>query len=140
MCSSLSRSCKTKKIKNSLKVGQSFIQIFLKNLIEHFRIETPNILRVVPKINLSDSLIYNGSHASCLIDLLSLETNMSDSDSYKIRHSFDRSKKGSLRDEFIKCYMYMLTQENDSYLYYDLTEAMILQIIRTFPDYGSTKT
>lgn len=121
-------------------MARALSKIFVKNLIEHFRIETPNILRVVPKINLSDSLIYNGSHASCLIDFLSLETNMSDSDSYKIRHSFDRSKKGSQRDEFIKCYMYMLTQENDSYLYYDLTEAMILQIIRTFPDYGSTKT
>ena len=33
-----------------------------------------------PKIRLLDSLIYNGCHSLCLINLLSLETNLIESD------------------------------------------------------------
>ena len=86
----------------------------MKNSVEFFSIETPKILSAILKISLSDSLIYNGCHALCLIVLLSLETNLSDSDIYRIRCSFARFKKGWLHDEVINSYMYMLTQENGS--------------------------
>ena len=66
----------------------------MKNSVEFLSIETPNILSVNLKINLSDSLICNGCHTLYLIDLLSLETNLSDSDIYQIRCSFARFKKG----------------------------------------------
>ena len=71
---------KQKKIKNSLKVDQTFTNNLVKNSVGLLSIETPKILGVIPKINLSDSLIYNGCHTLCLIDLLSLETNLSDSE------------------------------------------------------------
>ena len=80
----------------------------MKNSVEFLSIETPNILSVNPKINLPDSLICNGCHTLCLIDLLSLETNLSDSDIYQIRCSF------------------MLTQESGSNLYCGFTKAMII--------------
>ena len=115
-----------KKIKDSLKVGQTFTNNLVKNSVEFLSIETPKILGVIPKINLSDSLIYNGCHTLCLIDLLSLETNLSDSDIYRIRCSFARFKKGWLHDEVINSYMYMLTQENGSNLHCGSTEAMII--------------
>ena len=75
---------------------------------------------------MSDSLIYNGCHTLCLIDLLSLETNLSDSDIYRIRCSFARLKKGWLHDEVINSYMYMLNQESDSNLYCGSTGGMII--------------
>ena len=93
----------------------------MKNSAEFLSIETPKILSIIPKINLSDSSIYNGYHTLCLIDLLSLEKNLSDRDIYRIRCSFAKFKKGWLHDEVI-----MLTQENCSNLYYGSTEAMII--------------
>ena len=52
----------------------------------------------------------------CLIGLLSLETNLSDSYIYRLRCSFARIKKEWLHDEVISSYMYMLTKENSSNL------------------------
>ena len=93
----------------------------MKNSVEFLSIGTPKILSIIPKINLPDSLIYNGYHPLCLIDLLSLEKNLSDCDIYRIRCSFAKFKKGWLHDEAI-----MLTQENCSNLYCGSTEAMII--------------
>ena len=98
----------------------------MKNSVEFLSIETPDILSVNLKINLSDSLICNGCHTICLIDLLSLETNLSDSNIYQIRCSFARFKKGWLHDEVINSYMYRLTQESSSNLYCGFTKAMII--------------
>ena len=71
-------------------------------------------------------------HALCLIDLISLETNFSDSDIYRIRCSFTSFKKGWLHDEVINSYMYMLTQENASNLYCCSTEGMIIASNKDF--------
>ena len=81
---------------------------------------------------MSDSLIYNGCHTLCLIDLLSLETILSDSDIYRIRCIFASFKKGRLHDEVINNYMYVLTQENGSNLYCSSTEAMIIANSKDF--------
>ena len=71
-------------------------------------------------------------HALCLIDLISLETNFSDSDIYRIRCSFTSFKKGWLHDEVINNYMYMLTQENGSNLYCCSTEGVFIASNKDF--------
>ena len=53
---------KQKKFKDSLKHGQTFTNNLVKNSVEFLSKETSKILSAIPKINLSDSFIYNGCH------------------------------------------------------------------------------
>ena len=69
----------------------------MKNSVEFSSIVTPKILSVIPKTNLLNSLIYNGCHTLCLIDLLSPETNLNDSAFTEL----DAILLGSKRDTYM---------------------------------------